>query len=150
MSVRMRISMAETGSSTFSIIGTGHSSLPAQGQIYFTRTQIRVEWQWLSLPLLLVILTLLFMGTVMINTNINGRKPLGDAFSLALLYITVTGNGESGKFPNLRPEGFLQRLWQRLLGKGRRKQQGVGRETVEEVKIQMRKIGDGSWRVVKN
>jgi hypothetical protein len=138
------------------MIGQGNASLPTQGQIYFTQTLIRIEWRWLSLPLLLVFLSLLFIGTVMIRTSVNGRKPLGDAFSLALLYTAVTGRGESEDLPDLRPEGVWGRLWWRGLGlvglgKGRGKGQGEGgRETVKDVQIRMLTIDDGSWRLVRS
>lgn len=91
----------------------------------------------------------------MIRTSINGRKPLGDAFSLALLYTAMTGKGESEDLPDLRPEGFWGRPWWRGLGfvglkMGRKEGPQGGRETVQEVEIQMLKIDNGSWRLMRS
>lgn len=115
-------------------------SAPAQGAIFYTQTLIRVEWQWLTLPLVLVVLTLLFIITVIIQTSINGRKPLGKTLSLSLLITGVAGQ-VSDKFQDT---SYWHMLWQDVKGlKDSQEQQKP------EVQIQMKKTEEGDWRLVK-
>jgi hypothetical protein len=134
MTARMRIGM----------IGSNYSA-PAQGTIYYLQTLIRVEWAWLALALALVILTLLFIIAVIIHTSLNGRKPLGEAFSLSLLFTGVAGDVNS-QIPGMLPgTSFVRKAWRRLIGA----KEPVEQKNVDEVQIQMKEMDDGGWRLVK-
>ncbi|PMD42223.1 hypothetical protein L207DRAFT_527156 [Hyaloscypha variabilis F] len=84
-------SMASTMSARMRVSGNTTYSAPAQGEILETLTLIRVAWAWLALPVALVALTLIFMVAVIIQTFINGRRPIGKTFSLGLLLTGVAG-----------------------------------------------------------
>ncbi|CAM6002614.1 unnamed protein product [Sphagnum balticum] len=84
-------SMASTMSARMRVAGNATYSAPAQGEILETLTLIRVAWAWLALPVALVALTLIFMVAVIIQTFINGRRPIGKTFSLGLLLTGVAG-----------------------------------------------------------
>ncbi|MCJ1284981.1 hypothetical protein MMC26_004318 [Xylographa opegraphella] len=84
--------IAQSMSSCIRVGGEPDYSTPAYGQIMITQTLIRVEWPWLALPCTLVLLTLLVFVATIIETDIRGRKPLAETFSLALLLRGVAGD----------------------------------------------------------
>jgi hypothetical protein len=84
-------SVAQTISARMRVAGDANYSAPAQGEILQTLTLIRVDWAWLALPVALVALTLVFMVAVIIQTFVNGRRPIGKVFSLGLLLTGVAG-----------------------------------------------------------
>ncbi|KAE9370897.1 hypothetical protein N431DRAFT_546615 [Stipitochalara longipes BDJ] len=94
-------SVAKTISARMRVAGNANYSAPAQGEILQTLTLIRVDWPWLALPVALVALTLVFMVAVIVQTFVNGRRPIGKTFSLGLLLTGVAGT-VSDEFADLK------------------------------------------------
>ena len=94
-------SVAKTISARMRVAGDSSYSAPAQGEILQTLTLIRVAWAWLALPVALVALTLVFMVAVIVQTFVNGRRPIGKTFSLGLLLTGVAGT-VSDQFADLK------------------------------------------------
>jgi hypothetical protein len=94
-------SVAKTISARMRDAGAAGYSTVAQGQILETLTLIRIDWAWLALPVVLVVLTLIFMVSVIIQTFVNSRRPIGKTFSVGLLLTGVAGT-VSDQFSDLK------------------------------------------------
>jgi hypothetical protein len=70
---------------------------------YLTRLDTH---RWLTLPLFLVGLTILFCIAIMIETTIDGRNPFGKTFSLSLLFTGAAGQVEE-QIPG-SPDGLFE------------------------------------------
>jgi len=135
-------SMAQT--MTALVRTTPDLGTPAQGAVFYTQTLIRVQWAWLTLPLCLVAMTLLFMVVVMVLVSRKGRRPRGDLFSLNLLFKgvaedTAHGHQVSGDEPKKMREGTN--------GKESRGEQEITESNVKKVQVQLVKVDGGGWKL---
>lgn len=125
-------------------IPLGKYSVPAQGAILYAQTLIQVDWQWLSLPLALVALTILFIVAVVIQPSTHGRRRRGKSFSLHVLWAGVLG--ESDPSPDT---GYEDTSVQGLKEIRDRQERMDDEKRVEEVQIQMVKTNTGAWRLME-
>ena len=111
---------------------------------YLTRLDTH---RWLTLPLFLVGLTILFCIGIMIETTIDGRNPSGKTFSLSLLFTGVAGQVEE-QIPG-SPDGLFEEKKEEGTGDVEGEQKTAEKTKIEkkEVLIQMAKTEDGAWKL---
>ena len=59
---------------------------PALGQVWWSETCVEVEWAWLTLHVVLVVLCILFLALTMLVSSKHAKSRLWKSSALALLY----------------------------------------------------------------